>query len=510
MHLSQRRASSLSLLRGLAVALALGAPAAAQPASISISFDKALYNANDTITLTITGAPGDVPLMLASFSPGPTTVPGIGTLGVGLPVPAMYLLPSIPVSGKLVFSCQTNCDMPIIGDPVFFQVLTFTPGLKGASGLSNGTMLLVLSGDCAECVDEAVPDPNWTPWPHTQAMILYPLGIDFQMVAGGQFTEYAEGSAHLTGVVARASDPSARFVIDATFSDRLVVGDPGFLPLGSPKQELDPGAYAASGGPISPLLWRYYQTLEGTLTGIDGYAGGKMAISRIGPSFQVGYGANGKNLNMGASGWFDVEILSQPTTGATFPAILQADFNIDVGGNCPMCPSSTATHALYLPGIGTSFVFEGSPTWVTDQCGTASLHGSVVASDDPAKKFFIDVAFLGKVSSGNAAYPPAGSPKLELDPSAYSANGGPVDPGNWHYYTTVVGTLTGQGDYLGAMIDITRFGPAFQVGFGANGKSLQYGASGWLDVSVVQQPWAGPALQPSGPGDININLEECP
>ena len=330
-----RRATGLFVL-GLAIAFVFSAPAHSQPAPITISFDQPAYDANDMIVLTIEGTPGDYPVMLANLEPGPTVIPGIGTLDVAMPVPALYVLGPIPASGQVVLTCEQDCNSPIIGLPLFFQVLTFRPGMKGPSGLSNGAMLLVLNGDCEECVRSTVPDPKWSPWPSTQALILDPLGLDFQMLPGGQFSEYADGTAHLTGVVARTSDGSARFLVDITFSDRLVVGDAGFLPPGSPKQELAPGAYAMNGGPIAPLLWRYYPTLQGTLTGLDGYAGGQLSVTRTGPSFQVGPGASGKNLDYGASCWLEVEILSQPTTGVTFPAISQADLNINLGGDCGM------------------------------------------------------------------------------------------------------------------------------------------------------------------------------
>ena len=330
-----RRAAGL-FVSGLAIALVFSTRALAQPAPITISFDQPSYNANDMIVLTITGEPGDYPVMLANTKPGPTVIPGIGTLDVAMPVPAIYVLGPLPPSGQVVLTCEQDCNSPIIGLPLFFQVLTFRPGMKGPSGLSNGAMLLVLNGDCEECVRSSVPDPKWSPWPYTQALILAPLGLDFQMLPGAQFSEYADGTAHLTGVVSRTSDSSARFLVDITFSDRLVVGDAGFLPPGSPKQELGAGAYAANGGPIAPLLWRYYPTLSGTLTGINGYAGGVLSVTRTGPAFQVGPGASGKNLDYGASCWLEVEIISQPTTGVTFPAITQGDLNINLGGDCGM------------------------------------------------------------------------------------------------------------------------------------------------------------------------------
>jgi SdrD B-like domain len=58
------------------------------------------------------------------------------------------------------------------------------------------------------------------------------------------------------------------------------------------------------------------------------------------------------------------------------------------------------------------------------------------------------------------------------------------------------------------VISITKTGPAFQVGKGANGKNLNFGASGWFNWTVTQQPTAG-AITATGQGDINVDIIEC-
>ncbi len=105
---------------------------------------------------------------------------------------------------------------------------------------------------------------------------------------------------------------------------------------------------------------------------------------------------------------------------------------------------------------------------------------------------------------------PAGSPKKEFSASAYIENGGPIDSAGWWYYTALTGTLTGTGNYAGAVINITNTGPAFQVGYGANNKNSHYGFSGWFNWTVAQQPSAGGSLTATGQGDINSDLIECP
>ncbi len=163
-------------------------------------------------------------------------------------------------------------------------------------------------------------------------------------------------------------------------------------------------------------------------------------------------------------------------------------------------------HAFYMPGIGTDFIFTPAPgTFIAMADGTATLQGTLRSVSNPNNAFIVDIQ-LG----GYSATPPDGSPKLELTANAYVQNGGPIDPSTWYYYTTLNGTLTGIGNYAGAVIDVTRFMQAFQVGVGANGKNTQFGASGWFNVDVVSQPTSGVTLTPTDRGDIDIDLGDCP
>ena len=143
--------------------------------------------------------------------------------------------------------------------------------------------------------------------------------------------------------------------------------------------------------------------------------------------------------------------------------------------------------------------------------GTATLTGTIYRASHPTWLFDANVTFSGRVDPGAYGYAPAGSPKRELAPNAYVELGGPVDTNAWRYYQATSGRLTGAGALSGALIDLSRMGPAFQVGVGANGKNVKHGASGWLDVRVKTQPTTGICLPWCGlQGDINIDTAECP
>ena len=106
--------------------------------------------------------------------------------------------------------------------------------------------------------------------------------------------------------------------------------------------------------------------------------------------------------------------------------------------------------------------------------------------------------------SDRQAKQPTGSPKF-----------GPVitDATNWYYYKTLSGTLKGLVGtrYAGSVINISRRGPAFQVGVGADyHEASWYGGAGWLDLTTVRQPSTGVRFPSnSNQADINVRLPDC-
>ncbi|HRX84215.1 MAG TPA: DUF4215 domain-containing protein [Phycisphaerae bacterium] len=154
-------------------------------------------------------------------------------------------------------------------------------------------------------------------------------------------------------------------------------------------------------------------------------------------------------------------------------------------------------HAVTLFNINPNLIFDppGAYSEIGDFDGaSATLTGTLVDENDSEKRFTIDVNFTNRVNPPNV---PAGSPKLEQ---------GPMDTSNWYYYTDLTGTLTGEGKYAGAVLSLTRRGPAVQVGVGANGKNLQFGLSTWVTASVVSQPNDTHLTFSDTDGDINIDL----
>ncbi|MCA1807696.1 MAG: hypothetical protein LC687_07605, partial [Actinobacteria bacterium] len=144
-------------------------------------------------------------------------------------------------------------------------------------------------------------------------------------------------------------------------------------------------------------------------------------------------------------------------------------------------------------------VTDGSFTEGSD--GTAQLTATYTNKANSNLIFEAAIAFSGRTFTA-----PAGSPK-EGEVCI-----GDVDNSDWYYYTETNGILVGQGDLAGAVVNISRFGEAFQVGTGANlNQEFEYGASAWLDFDVVSQPTSGPGFNlNSNHLDINFALTGGP
>lgn len=161
-------------------------------------------------------------------------------------------------------------------------------------------------------------------------------------------------SATMTGQIASVGDPSSvwdvviNFVLgmdNTDFTNPMGHINPnGGTSFGEQKRELNSSAYTENGGPVDPSTWRYYYMDEdnSTLTGVGGADDGEILelTQRPGGSdygkfvFQVGAGANGKNVNFGASTWFNytgkynghgdinIDLKEIPTPGAASLALL--------------------------------------------------------------------------------------------------------------------------------------------------------------------------------------------
>ena len=139
------------------------------------------------------------------------------------------------------------------------------------------------------------------------------------------FVENADGTANFDGTIHNNSNPDIQFNFSATLSGRTFVP-----PAGSPKAHTC--LNENSNG------WYYYTSISGTLTGVGQMWGAELSFTDMGPAFQVGNGANvtSNNLNFGASGWLDINIVSQAVFGPQLTIVAgnngDGDINIMLSG----------------------------------------------------------------------------------------------------------------------------------------------------------------------------------
>ena len=144
-------------------------------------------------------------------------------------------------------------------------------------------------------------------------------------------------------------------------------------------------------------------------------------------------------------------------------------------------------YTIYLQTANGSNFFDGSgQTWEECEDGTIHYYGTATKSQGSTDDDFItfDLYFSGKTTT-----PPANSPK-ENACFGYDAS-------TFIYYPQTSGTITTPNH---GTIQVSRRGPSFQLGLGANHQSPDYGASGWLELVGNDDHYLN--------GDVNLALSQ--
>ncbi len=153
---------------------------------------------------------------------------------------------------------------------------------------------------------------------------------EYYEVSDAAFIEYTDGTALYTATAINNTSPNIGWNIEVAFGGRTT------LAAVAPKEHnclvADVNDYY------------FYESLTGTLTGINDAAGASMNITRIGPAFQLGLAANitHKFFDFGGSGWFVADMLTQPTNGLSLVLNEGAqgqngDININLSGDGTEC-----------------------------------------------------------------------------------------------------------------------------------------------------------------------------
>ena len=139
-------------------------------------------------------------------------------------------------------------------------------------------------------------------------------------------------TASLTGTIVSTKDANKKWDVDLSF---------GLSSYSTPKKELKLEAYSNNGGPVDTSTWKYFDLLDSTITGLGEFTGLNVELSQrpvSGPyAFQLGDGANGKNVDYGFSGWYGWEITGEEEVVEAYAAKYgerklsgKGDINIDL------------------------------------------------------------------------------------------------------------------------------------------------------------------------------------
>ncbi len=293
----------------------------------------------------------------------------------------------------------------------------------------------------------------------------------------GSLIEHGDGTATLSGVARSADDADKAFEVTVTLSDYRQTA-----PAGSPKKELSASAYVENGGPVDPSTWYYYNAFSGTFVGVGDWQGAVVEIQLVGAAFQVGVGANGKNVNDGASAWFTWQVTQQPEHGPSLKTSGQGDFNLDFVGCLGFCERSTGYWRNHTDAWPTYSLEIGGVVYGFDDLYEFVTYGGPDATMKLARQLVgaklnlvagADASILSVVTEADvflAQYPPGSNPKgsaknegnaikdqldayntgatcegfYELDPADNGGDGGSETPGS----TPVGGDPVG-GDPVG-------------------------------------------------------------
>jgi len=262
------------------------------------------------------------------------------------------------------------------------------------------------------------------------------------------------------------------------------------------------------------IIWNFFNASTVTLEG-----GGTLVGSLFAPKANVIKNSSGNiNGQVIAKNYYhnSGELHQHPFEGCVETPATQCQLTVDAGDDVILCEEGEVTLTASVSGesecVDCTGVFGVEDTdhcnrdqnyvlwlkggryfsnvdleWMELADGTATLKGTVFDYTVTQSTYEVDAVFSGKTTAT-----PIDSPKDHLCHSE--------DDSAWTYYTDFVGTITStDGSWS---IDISRRGPAFQLGNGANQTETQqgkYGACGWFDTTDAAY----------SVGDFNINLGEC-
>ncbi len=288
-------------------------------------------------------------------------------------------------------------------------------------------------------------------------------GMDepFELVAGGHLIEQSRGSAWMSAVIEQPSHPGNRFQLELSAS----------RDSNSPMAD-------NHGGP-GEGFWRKYDQVTGTLRGIERMSGALLRLDSDGALLEVG-GAGVDGALQAALTELVVRVVSESDLSHSFDERSRALVRVELGlDSTEFAFEATGdkgsrdrrTYAMDLGDLGRDFHFRAGGIFTERHDGSARLAGELVRASDPQATYYLDMSLSEPEASDLE-----GKSSNHLQDWTYSENSGPVDRSSWRAYRKLEGTLVGMRGRAGQSFQLQSNGQPIQLGLGANGRSLTYGA----------------------------------
>ena len=295
---------------------------------------------------------------------------------------------SVQLSGAwpAQFGSGANNKNVLSGFAVDLNLQVLQPPLVGSFAPTGPARLRVTQlPELPHCATHVDADPTIATGPARVAAVIPGLANDYVFLPVGTFTEAANGTATLQGLLRRQSDYTDQWQCDLALAGRLDPADPTHPPAGSPVLQLAASAYRSQGGPVDPAGWRYYTQVTGTLVGAGQNLGGTVTLVGNG-ALQVGVGAAQGNLFFGAMATFTPTIATQPT-GRTIAIPADITLQANLAPTCILPPPQVLTGDLQiLPNVTElGAVYTGIDLGWTEQVAI----GTTIVSDPDPRRWYL-------------------------------------------------------------------------------------------------------------------------
>ena len=211
--------------------------------------------------------------------------------------------------------------------------------------------------------------------------------------------------------------------------------------------------------------------------------------------------------------------------GGLSGAASAATFAVGSAVSDPTVHGGAHDHAVWLPFFerisgtplfqnadGSDFDFLPGAQFVINDDGSATLSGQIASQVNAGFGFDIFVNF------DPLAGPGTGGPKQELRSCAYNGVCADVDTATFTYMSLRDGVFIGEGAFAGLDFSVSERPDnnvfPLQIGDGANNKNLEFGASSWFFLTILDScssNFCGSAASFNRlVGDFNLNLIETP